>query len=524
MKSIRATLIYTLAFALLGCSYTLHNKYPPEHPPSPDLDLSSIQEPVAQIEQPLIETPQPQVQEKPQETIQETPTPNVDKPVHKKVTPGGKKTYNTEYEINSQVQLWVDRLSNKDRQEFQSALARLDKIRPAMEQIFEQHGIPKELVYLCLVESNANPHAVSCSGATGYWQFIPDTAKKYGLQVNKYVDERKDLEKSTHAAAQYLKHLYSIFGDWYLSIAAYNAGEGAVSRLVKGKGVYTFWDIKNSMDIKPETIDYVPRYIATVILAKNREAYGLRKSEPRPLPIASDKVYSPGYLDDIAKASGGLKGSIAENSPDVITDTIPTSIKDAREKVRKNSGRSLKHGAESQMDSSKESIPYVTHTIRKSETLYSLAKKHSTTVEAIARANRLSVQQGLKVGKTIIIPESPTHTAMKKDAGGDHVHLVAKGETLKGISKEHGISVDEIIRANDIKDPGLIQPKTALVIPVSESRHALKKAMKYKVKKGDTLWGISRQFDFSTMDILRWNRLASATEIKPGDKLTIYHQ
>jgi LysM repeat protein len=113
---------------------------------------------------------------------------------------------------------------------------------------------------------------------------------------------------------------------------------------------------------------------------------------------------------------------------------------------------------------------------------------------------------------------------MKKDVGGDHVHLVAKGETLKGISREHGIPVDEIIRANDIKDPGLIQPKTALVIPVAQSRHALKKAMQYKVNKGDTLWGISRQFDVSTMDIMRWNRLASAAEIKPGDKLTIYHQ
>jgi membrane-bound lytic murein transglycosylase D len=524
MKSIRATLIYTLAFALLGCSYTLHNKYPPEHPPSPVLDLSPIQEPVAQREQPPRETPQPQLQEKSQETIQETPPPQADKPVHEKATPQEKKNYNTEYEVNSQVQFWVDRLSNKDRQEFQSALTRLDKIRPAMERIFERHGIPKELVYLCLVESNANPHAVSCSGAAGYWQFIPDTAKKYGLQVNKYVDERKNLEKSTQAAAQYLKHLYAIFGDWYLSIAAYNAGEGAVSRLMKGKGVYTFWDIKNSMAIKPETIDYVPRYIATVILAKNREAYGLRKSEPGPLPIASDKADSPGYLDDIAKASGGLKGSIAENDPDIITDTIPTSIKDAREKVRKNSRRSLKHGAGRQMDPSEESAPYVTHTIRKGETLYSLAKKHSTTVETIARANRLSLQQGLKVGKTIIIPESPTHIAMKKDVGGDHVHLVAKGETLKGISREHGIPVDEIIRANDIKDPGLIQPKTALVIPVAQSRHALKKAMQYKVKKGDTLWGISRQFDVSTMDIMRWNRLASAAEIKPGDKLTIYHQ
>ena len=148
------------------------------------------------------------------------------------------------------MQLWIERLSVKDRDAFKSSLTRLDKIRPTMERIFKQQGIPKDLVYLCLVESNANPHAVSSSGATGYWQFIPDTAKRYGLQVNRYVDERKHLEKSTHAAAQYLKYLYSIFGDWYLAIAAYNAGEGTLLRLMKNHDVYTFWDINNSMDNK----------------------------------------------------------------------------------------------------------------------------------------------------------------------------------------------------------------------------------------------------------------------------------
>lgn len=461
MISFRATLFFTLVFALLGCSHTLHYNYSPPHPPSPVLDLSSIQEPAAPTEPSPAEINLPQIQEKPQVIIQDTPP--VDYPATKKVKPQKKKTPDSTYEINTIVQLWIERLSVKDRDAFKSSLARLDKIRPTMERIFKQHGIPKDLVYLCLVESNANPHAVSSSGATGYWQFIPDTAKRYGLQVNRYVDERKHLEKSTHAAAQYLKYLYSIFGDWYLAIAAYNAGEGTLIRLMKNHDVYTFWDIDNSMNIKSETIDYVPKYIATVILAKNRNTYGL----PNPLqgtsPGTPETIDSTEYLDRIAKSNSSLNGSLTENNPEVITDAQTVSIKNGGDKVRKNTPKSSKKGLDTQPDTSDQSAKYVNHTVHKDDTLYSLARKYSSSVDAIAKANRISPKQGLKLGKTLIIPSA-------------------------------------------------------------QSKHAHVKPTKYKVKKGDTLWGISKQFDVSTMDILRWNQLASTAQIKPGDKLTIYHQ
>jgi membrane-bound lytic murein transglycosylase D len=415
-------------------------------------------------EQPLVEINLPQIQEKPQVIIQDTPL--VDDPVKKKGKPQKKqkkKTTDSAYEINTIVQLWIERLSVKDRDTFKSSLVRLDKIRPTMEQIFKQHGIPKDLVYLCLVESNANPHAVSSSGATGYWQFIPDTAKRYGLQVNRYVDERKHLEKSTHAAAQYLSDLYSIFGDWYLAIAAYNAGEGTLIRLMKNHDVYTFWDINKSMTIKPETIDYVPKYIATVILAKNRNAYGL----PNPLlgtsPGTPETIDSTEYLDRIAKSNSSLNGSLAENNPEFTTDAQTVSIKNGGDKVRKNLPKSSKKGPDTQLDTSDESAKYVNHTVHKGDTLYSLARKYSSSVDAIAKANRISQKQGLKLGKTLIIPSA-------------------------------------------------------------QSKQAHVKPTKYKVKKGDTLWGISKQFDVSTMDILRWNRLTSTAQIKPGDNLTIYHQ
>jgi membrane-bound lytic murein transglycosylase D len=428
----------------------------------------------------------PQISEKPQATIPETDREI--ESVQPSVTLQKRKDGLTGHEINPSVQAWIERLSVKDRSAFKSSLSRLDKIRPTMEGIFKQYGFPKDMVYLCLVESNANPalpyHAL---GATGYWQFYsPDTAKRYGLQVNRYVDERKHLEKSTHAAAQYLKHLYSIFGDWYQPIAAYNAGEWTIIRLMKNHGINTYWDINRSMDIKSETIDYVPKYIATVVLANNREAYGLPDPPQETGSGMPEGVDSPEYMSNIARSYGGI-GPYATNKPDFITDAIPIS---SREKSRKAATASSKKGHAAQSDTDDDPHEYITHTVRKGDTLYSLARKYSSSVNAIAGANRISPKKGLPIGKTIIIPEGPDQVASKVSSKKRRIHTVASGETLKGISGDYGVSVEDIISANDLKDPALIQPGSTLVIPASKNKHAHANQQIQRFKRGHPLGNI----------------------------------
>jgi membrane-bound lytic murein transglycosylase D len=374
-----------------------------------------------------------------------------------------------------------------------------------MEEIFARHGIPKELAALCLVESGAKPHAVSCSGAVGYWQFLPDTAKLYGLQINKWVDERKNLEKSTEAAAHYLKHLYSIFDDWLLAIAAYNAGEGAIFRLVKSNGVNSFWDISHSMTIKPETLDYVPKFVAAVTISKNREKYGLPKIEDSRPSNIPNTVDSPSYLDRIARTGDYFQESIRDSNTSMITESYSPTDKGSA------AGTSKKEA--------------LTHKVRKGESLYSIAKKYSISVNTLAEANNISSKKRLSLGKSIIIPVKPQNETRKTKIEKAS-YTVAKGDTLESISKKYGTTVDDMTRLNNLKDPEMIQPDTKLAVPSNSKKkaHANAKTTQYKVKKGDTIWRISRQFEVSATDIRRWNSLDTTAQIKPGDELTIYLQ
>lgn len=157
---------------------------------------------------------------------------------------------------------------------FDGALVRGAKYLPTMTDMLIREGLPAELAYLPLIESGYQPDAVSHAGAAGPWQFIPETGKRYGLRIDSMVDERRDPIKSTQAAAQYLKELHEMFGDWELSLAAYNSGENRVARIIADTGADDFWDMRERGYLPSETSQYVPRFLAAVRIAKAPHEYG----------------------------------------------------------------------------------------------------------------------------------------------------------------------------------------------------------------------------------------------------------
>jgi membrane-bound lytic murein transglycosylase D len=184
-------------------------------------------------------------------------------------------------EINERVIAWMDYFSGSGARHFNNYLERSGAYIPMMRAILKKYGLPQDLVYIALIESGFNNHAHSHASAVGQWQFIGSTARHYGLRVDSWVDERRDPVKSTHAAAQYLKKMYGDYGDWYLVMAGYNAGEGRVNRAIADSGSKNFW-VHADPDkkyLKAETRDYVPKYIAATIMAKMPEKFGFKNVE-----------------------------------------------------------------------------------------------------------------------------------------------------------------------------------------------------------------------------------------------------
>src|SRR5574341_1883094 len=231
--------------------------------------------------------------------------------------------YNVPIVVDSSVQGHIRYFNTAIRGRFEQWLLRLSRYRPLVETIFTEFHLPSDLVYLSLVESGFNPYAYSRARATGPWQFMKGTAKLYGLRVDEYVDERRDPIKSTVAAARYLRDLYDLFGTWPLAMAAYNAGERKIQRALRKAKAETFWEIAQTKFIRRETREYVPRFMAAAIIAKNPDQYGFEETPADIHQFEEIVVSRPLPLRAIAAATDIPYAELHRLNPELRRDVTP---------------------------------------------------------------------------------------------------------------------------------------------------------------------------------------------------------
>jgi membrane-bound lytic murein transglycosylase D len=321
--------------------------------------------------------------------------------------------------INARVEEFIQIFQTTLREKFVTWLARSGKYIPIMKRLLKEQGLPEDLVYIALIESGFNPYAYSRSKAVGPWQFIYLTGKKYGLKVNWWVDERRDPEKSTIAAARYLKDLYETFACWYLAAAGYNAGEYKIVKAMKRYRTEDFWRLTKVRYLKRETKDYVPLMIAAALVAKDPEKYGFTDVEYQK-PLRYEKVRVPELtgLSVVANACEASLEEIKDLNPELRRGVTPPNENDCEIKIP--FGRKDLFEVTFQILQAYEKFEFKTHLVKKGETLKGIAKLYRVDLEPLLELNHLTKATPISKGTILSIPISkdeeikPLATARKK--------------------------------------------------------------------------------------------------------------
>lgn len=235
---------------------------------------------------------------------------------------------------NSKVRSWVKFFQKEGRKDFHRWLERSARYIPKITPTLQNIGLPKDLAYLAMIESGFSSQAVSSAAAVGYWQFIKPTAKRYGLQIEWWLDERRDIVKSTVAAAAYLNDLYKMFDSWYLAAAAYNMGEGRVKKLIKKYQTKNYWVLSRQKDFPTETEQYIPKLLAALLISKSPSLYGFKDLKLQD-PMDYDYFNVPGGtdLDNLSYYIGADKQLVKRLNPELIKGFVPQFITSHRIRI-----------------------------------------------------------------------------------------------------------------------------------------------------------------------------------------------
>ena len=599
-RAIRHVLVL-LALALLAAGCAPKKNIPPVQPAEACPVPPTATAPAAEPEE-VVELPIPPADDGVPITPQEWAALNSTGELDKDLTP----------EARRDVELHFKYFTHRARGTFERYLKRSQNYLPHIREVFRQQGIPEEVAYLAIVESGFNPNAVSSAGAAGVWQFMPYTGMRYGLAYNWWMDERRDPYKSARAAADYLQKLYGDFGDWHLALAAYNAGEGKISRALEGTGADDFFDLraKNHMldgkaQLRDETRQYVPRFIAVCKIMRNLDALGFQTPDYSCAPRLEALRVKPGTdLMALAQAMGQNWNDFSANNPAFRRYISPP---DAHATVYVPPVHLEAATAFLAKPQQRNYAGWRVYKVRSGDTLGRIGKRCGVPVSVLKQVNKSNGR--LQIGQELMIPggagvsdftaqaESPSSRSGKGSKPGKSdrpdksdradrtpvastrdiaerraSYIVKQGDTLYGIARAQGSSVETLQKANGLSGIAL-QVGQKLYIPdagaeataiarqeaeaankaivarasrgggeragapvamataskgaaakpgVAQTTAPSGRAIVYKVQEGDTMWAIARKFNVPPKDLLRWNNLERDAQLKPGDQITVH--
>ena len=452
-----------------------------------------------------------------------------------------------------------------------SWLRKQGRYRTLIEQTLDKHGLPRFLLYVAMIESGYDPHDRSHKGAVGLWQFMPEGARIYGLRVDHWVDERKDPVRSTEAAARYLGDLKARFGSWHLALAAFNAGYGAVLRAMQKYNTNDYWELCRHEDGLPwETLNYVPKAIASALIGENRGFFGFEEVVPEAgLQFETVSVTAPLSLEKIGRVISSSVEELTKLNPELRRGRIPplSAGESWLLRVPPGTGSHL----QGQLDSLHRAEPLVVRVVRFGERLEDIARDVGTSTSNLRRINGIEDSSEVRTGLTLLVP--PGNGKGSSAAGhppSDEIVIVAvpdKNVTVPGKKRVFyrvipGDSIWAIARFFKVKEADLLQwnaldPEATLatkmvldlwIDPSFDTSHVAlvdaarvrvvttgseeffelvetlrgRKRIFHVVKEGETWERLAKRYGLTIADLERINRTGRQNELRPGQKLTIY--
>lgn len=406
---------------------------------------------------------------------------------------------NTKFDIpvtwNKQTAMWVKFFTGRGRKHFVNYTQRAGRYAPVLSKIMADNGLPRDLIYLAMAESGFQNHARSWAKAVGPWQFMPATGKKFGLNIDWYVDERRDPLKATIAAANYLKTLHGMFGSWELATAGYNAGEGKIARAIRMYRTKDFWRLTKGRYLRPETKNYVPKIMALAIIGKNLDVFGFTDIEfEKTLDYEEIMVKGNSDLYELAEVLELDFEELKRYNPEVVRWQIPPYLETYPLRVPVGAKESWEAYQE------KDSVladSYKTYVTNGRSSLQQVSRKFKVPMNVLETLNPEIADKKLSPRTVVYLPFREDHS-LKASMYAD-IYEKSPRRVRRQRSYQRLISSYER-KGKLIKNPSVF----------------------YTVRKGDSLWKVAQKTGVPMGTIIRTNRhIIKRRQILPGDRLAI---